>query len=74
MTDIDRNLLLQACAFAQVFLKEADRASAGQSSSTHEAAAQLRAALEDLPPSIAGCSCRCVNFNELKENHEQATH
>lgn len=69
MTDRDRNLILQACAFAQVFLKEADRAAAGQSSATHEAAAQLRAALEDLPHSITGCSCRCVEFNEVKENH-----
>jgi hypothetical protein len=74
MTDRDRHLILQACAFAQVFIKEADRASAGQSSSTHEAAAQLRAALEDLPPSITGCSCRCVEFNEVRETHDQATH
>ena len=62
MTDKDRNLILQAAAFAQVFLKEADRASAGHTSSTHDAAAQLRAALEDLPRSITGCSCRCVEF------------
>ena len=28
-----------------------------------EAAAQLRAALEDIPASIPGCNCRCVEFN-----------
>ena len=60
MTDKDR--IMQAAAFAQVFIKEADRASAGLPSDTHEAAAQLRAALEDLPGSIAGCTCQCVEF------------
>ena len=59
----NKDLILQACAFAQVFIKEADRASAGLPSDTHEAAAQLRAALEDIPASIPGCNCRCVEFN-----------
>src|SRR6266568_1279571 len=68
MTDRDRNLILQAAAFAQVFLKEADRASAGQSSATHEAAAQLRAALSNLPPAIEGCSCDCIEFNQIKHD------
>ena len=58
----NKDLILQACAFAQVFIKEADRASAGLPNDTHEAAAQLKAALEDLPDSIPGCRCRCVEF------------
>ncbi len=66
MTTHDKNLILQACAFAREFLKEADRASAGLTSQTHEAAAQLAAALADLPAAIEGCSCNCVGFNEVK--------
>ena len=62
----DKNLILQACAFAREFVKEADRASAGLSSQTHEAAAQLRAALNALPSAIEGCACDCKGFNEVK--------
>ena len=60
----NKDLILQACAFAQVFIKEADRASAGLPSDTHEAAAQLRAALSQLPYAIEGCSCNCVEFHK----------
>jgi hypothetical protein len=66
MTNHDKNLILQACAFSGVFLKEADRASAGHTSQVHEAAVQLEAALSDLPAAIEGCSCGCVKF-EKKE-------
>jgi hypothetical protein len=67
MTNHDRNLILQACAFATEFLKEADRASAGLSNQMHEAGAQLRAALNALPAAIEGCACGCKEFNEVKK-------
>jgi len=69
MTGHDKNLIMQACAFARVFLKEADRASAGHTSQTHEAAAQLAAALSDLPAAIEGCECNCAQFNEVNHGH-----
>ncbi len=67
MTNHDRNLILQACAFATEFIKEANRASSGITSQTHEAAAQLRAALNALPSAIEGCACGCKEFNEVKK-------
>jgi hypothetical protein len=72
MTNHDKNLILQACAFAQAFLKEADRAVAGHASQTHEAAVQLAAALYDLPPAIEGCSCNCVEFNRAPSEEASA--
>lgn len=66
MTSNDKNLILQACAFAKEFIKEADRASSGLPSQTHDAAAQLRAALNALPSAIEGCACDCKGFNEVK--------
>ena len=67
MTTHDKNLILQSCAFATEFLKEADRATAGLSNQTHLAAAQLRAALNALPSAIEGCACGCKEFNEVKK-------
>jgi hypothetical protein len=66
MTIPNKYLLNQACAFAMEFIKEAGRASGGLSNQTHEAAAQLRAALNALPPAIEGCACGCKEFNEVK--------
>ena len=66
MNTHDKHLILQACAFATEFIKEADRASGGLSSQTHDAAAQLRAALNALPSAIEGCACGCKEFNEVK--------
>jgi len=48
MTSNDKHLILQARAFAKVFIKEADRALAGQPSDMLKAADQLAAALNDL--------------------------
>lgn len=65
MTAAEKHTLLQACAFAQVFIKEADRSAGGLPSETHEAAAQLAAALLSLPNSIEKCACGCVEFQQL---------
>ncbi len=67
MTTHDKNLILQACAFATVLLKEIDHASIGVPHQTHDAAAQLRAALNALPAAIEGCACGCKEFNEVKK-------
>ena len=63
----DKNLILQAAAFATEFVKEADRASAGLANQSHEAACQLIAAIRALPPAIEGCVCGCKEFNEVKK-------
>ena len=65
MTSTDKNLILQSASFAREFVKEADRASSGQSSEVHQAAAQLRAALAALPAAIEGCACECVEFQSV---------
>ena len=67
MTDHGKHLIFQAFAFAQGFMLQADRSCAGLSSQTHEAAAQLRAALNALPSAIEGCACGCKEFNEVKK-------
>ncbi len=66
MTTHDKNLILQSCAFAAVFQSEAQSADRGVLHRTHEAAAQLRAALNALPSAIEGCACGCKEFNEVK--------
>jgi hypothetical protein len=64
MTAEEKNLIFQACAFAREFIKEADRAAGGLESETHNAAAQLGAALQALPGAIEGCTCKCLEFNQ----------
>ncbi len=67
MTNHDKDLILQAIAFAAEFRKEVDRASLGFPNHIHDAAAQLRAALNALPAAIEGCTCGCKEFNEVKK-------
>jgi hypothetical protein len=64
MTNHDKNLILQGCSLASVFLKEADLASAGHTSQVHDAARQLTTAIAELPSAIEGCSCGCVKFQK----------
>ena len=69
MTTEDRNLILQAYAFAKEFYREIDMFNVGVTPpvNVHEAAAQLRAALNALPSAIEGCACGCKEFNEVKK-------
>lgn len=74
MTTHDKHLILQACAFAREFIKEADRASGGLDSEIHEAAAQLRAALNALPAAIEGCACDCAEFHKTNQGEHEDDH
>jgi len=67
MTTSERNSILQAQAWAMTFAAACILAvDFHKPHKIHEAAAQLRAALSQLPPVIDGCECDCVGFCEVK--------
>ena len=69
MNNHDKEPDLQAYAFAKEFYREIDMFNVGVTPpvNVHEAAAQLRAALNALPSAIEGCACGCKEFNEVKQ-------